>query len=131
MYYDDFDNKNKALEYFNKALIITQKYNDKRNTAISLHNIGSIHKDLGLYEVALKEEREALKFAQEINDYSQIAEIIGEISSISAENLTERCYNYCRICKKEDRRLSIYIFFGRDSRYCNTRSESIREISFC
>jgi len=95
MYYDDFDNKNEALEYFNKALIIAQKYNDKRNTAISLHNIGSIHKDLGLYEVAMKEEREALKFAQEINDYSQIAEIIGEISSIYAKmNNFQNAYEY-------------------------------------
>ena len=95
MYYDDFDNKNKALEYFNRALIITKKYNDKRNTALSLHNIGSIHKDLGLYEIALKEEREALKFAQEINDSSQIAEIIGEISSIYAKmNNYQNAYEY-------------------------------------
>ncbi len=94
-YYIEFHDLEKALEYFNRALIITKKYDDKGNIIrINLY-LGSIYKDMGEYNIALEKENEALQIAEEINDLLQIEYIYEEISSIYADMKDfENAFNY-------------------------------------
>jgi len=84
-YYEEFNDPDKALEYFNRSLIITQKYDDKENILRAFFYIGTIYIDTGKYEKAMEKENEALRIAQEINDYRQIKYIYREISNIYAK----------------------------------------------
>jgi tetratricopeptide (TPR) repeat protein len=81
-YYDDLKDLDKAQEFFNRSLIIAQKYDDKENIARAYHYIASIYKDEGKYNQALTQANNALIIAQEINDNTQITYILREISSI-------------------------------------------------
>lgn len=85
MYYTNFNDKNKALEYLNRSLIITKKYDDKGNIIKAYLYLGSIYKDMGNYKIALEKENEALKIAREVNDNMQIMNILEEMSSIYAK----------------------------------------------
>ncbi len=95
IYYYNFNEPNKALEYFNRSLTITKKNDDKIAVASSLYSIGSIYKDLGLYEKALENEIEALEISLIVNDNMRIVDILKEISYIHSKmNNYKKSYEY-------------------------------------
>ena len=59
---------NKAVEYANQALSISEKVNYKRGSAHSFINIANIHINQGEYEIGLKNYNKALAIRLEIGD---------------------------------------------------------------
>ena len=45
--YTDLGEKKKALDYFNQSLVMRNAVGDRAGEAGILHNIGSVHSDLG------------------------------------------------------------------------------------
>ena len=56
----------KALNYYNDALRIIRKTNDKNNEALILWSIGGLHTDFGEYSKSLAYYQQALNIAENI-----------------------------------------------------------------
>ncbi len=61
-------NKNDAIFYFNKALNISEKLNDKFSYAIQLGNIGRVYFEMKNYKQALDYYEKAIRIFDEIDD---------------------------------------------------------------
>ena len=95
IYYMKFFDIEKALEYFNRALVITRKYDDKENIARTIHYIAAINKDKGKYDKSIAQEYEALRIAKEIDDQFQKKCILQELSYMYADlHDFENAFNY-------------------------------------
>ena len=66
--YNECGNQEMALKYYEKALSIAQKKNNKLQISILLNNIANIYKDNGKHDLALEKYEESLKLRQLIND---------------------------------------------------------------
>ena len=55
--YSDLGENQKALQFYNQALLILRAVGDRRGEATTLHNIGQVYSDLG-------ENQKALQFCQ-------------------------------------------------------------------
>lgn len=73
---------NKALENYEKALIIKEELRDLRGIAIWLGNIGGVYKEQGDFPKALEYYLKALKIHQETGNKTHLASVLGEIGSL-------------------------------------------------
>ncbi len=62
-----------ALDYYFKALKISEETGDKRGIAQVMGYIGNVYKDEGNYNKALEYEEDALKFSEELGDKKLIS----------------------------------------------------------
>ncbi|HEY0003856.1 MAG TPA: tetratricopeptide repeat protein [Pyrinomonadaceae bacterium] len=72
----------KALEYYNRSLNITEELGDRSSVANSLHQIGSIHYLQSEYEIALDYYERSLNIKEEIGDRSGRSYSLGQIGTI-------------------------------------------------
>ena len=71
----------KSLEYYGKSLKIFEELKDKRNTALTLSNIGLVYQHKGMYQRALKHFHRALKISEELADKPLNARVIHNIGA--------------------------------------------------
>ncbi len=64
---NEYGNIDSALIYYQKALLIQERINDKNGTAASLNNIGFIYNHYGDVQKALEFYHKSLKICEEIN----------------------------------------------------------------
>jgi tetratricopeptide (TPR) repeat protein len=84
MIYSDLNQLNKTLEYFDRSLRISKRYNRKEDIAISLMDLASVLLIKKKYDPALENLIEALKILDKIND----------------PKLLRTCYNLMAECYK-------------------------------
>jgi tetratricopeptide (TPR) repeat protein len=85
----------KALEYFMKALKITEENNDKQGHAYALNNIGFIYDRQGQREKAFECLMKALKIREEIGDKRGVAESLNNIGwNYDHQGQTEKGLEY-------------------------------------
>ena len=80
--YRHLSDYNKALEYFSKALHITEEIGDKEGIAKTLGNIGLVYNDLSDYPKALEYYSKALLIHEEIGNKVGIASTLGNIGIV-------------------------------------------------
>jgi CHAT domain-containing protein/Tfp pilus assembly protein PilF len=66
--YDDLGEKQKALEYYDHALVIERELGNRADEASTLFNMGSAYGDLGEKQKALEHYDQALKLEREAGD---------------------------------------------------------------
>ncbi|MCK5038792.1 MAG: tetratricopeptide repeat protein [Thermoplasmata archaeon] len=71
-----------ALASLEKALMIAEHCQDKREIANVKHNIGSIHLHRGDNEIAVQYTEEALKIRKEINDIRKISSSLNNLGNL-------------------------------------------------
>jgi len=76
----------KALEYYNKALEIQERINDKMGIAYSLNNIGYVYNNLNDVPQALEYFHKSLKIQEEISDKYGLAVSYINIGTIYKDN---------------------------------------------
>ena len=80
--HDDLGEKEKALDYYNQALLITQEVGDESGEATILNNIGVVYRTLDDNEKALDYYNQALLITQEVGDKSGEATILNNIGGV-------------------------------------------------
>ncbi len=68
MIYSDLNQLNKTLEYFDRSLIISRRYDKKEEIALSLMDLASVLLIKKKYDTAIEKLIEALKLLDKIND---------------------------------------------------------------
>lgn len=81
--YSSMGQKEKALDYFNKALEIRRQQNDLNGIASCLQNIGVIYEKYEDYDSTLLLYNEALEIRKTLNRQSYIAELLMNIGIVS------------------------------------------------
>jgi len=66
--YNNVGQYQKALEYYQKVLVIRQKMGNPKGEAAELSNIGTLYSNSGQYEKALEHYQQAVAISREIND---------------------------------------------------------------
>jgi two-component system sensor histidine kinase/response regulator len=112
--YSERDNISKAIEYFNKALHIAEKYGEAA-TCQSLINLADLYTKTGEYEAAKKYASRALKISRDQTDSSNLA--------ISLFNISE-------IYRKTNRNDSARWYLG-ESMLISTRINDVHGVSYC
>jgi tetratricopeptide (TPR) repeat protein len=81
-----FDQKNypKALDYFQRALKITEELGEKSGISKSLKNMGDVYQNQGEYVKALEYYHRALKIAQELGKIPILKDIYHRLSKVYA-----------------------------------------------
>jgi tetratricopeptide (TPR) repeat protein len=79
--YDDLGEKQTALEYFNKALLMWRAVKNSAGQASALNNIGSIYDSLGDKKKALEYYEKALPLSHLGGNRTVEAEILGNIAA--------------------------------------------------
>lgn len=79
--YLDYGNTGKAIEYFNKALHIAEKYGET-GTAPALINLSDLYTKTGEYETAMRYATRALTISRSQGDSSNIAISLFNISEV-------------------------------------------------
>ncbi|UCE37635.1 MAG: tetratricopeptide repeat protein [Thermoplasmata archaeon] len=69
----------RALEYFNKSLMIREKIGDQKGIARIFNGFGILHADKGEYDNALKEFEKSLEIKKKIGDIREIAKSFNNI----------------------------------------------------
>lgn len=72
----------RALEFYQKSLVIYEEIGDKNGISSSLGNMGSIYIYQGNYPLALEYYQKSLAIQEEIGDKTGIASSMGNIGSI-------------------------------------------------
>jgi tetratricopeptide (TPR) repeat protein len=72
----------KALEYFEKSLLIKKKGDDVKVEGLTLNNIGSVYKTLGQYDRALEYFERSLQVKRKIGDVKNEADTINTIGEV-------------------------------------------------
>jgi class 3 adenylate cyclase len=67
------DSLPKAIEYYQRAMVIRERINDQRGIAAQHNNLGNVYELQGAYEKALTERRESLRIVEELGDSIRIA----------------------------------------------------------
>lgn len=80
--YDALEQKQKALEYLEKALLIRREVGDLYGEASTLKKIGMIHDDLGQRQKSLEYYEKALLIFREVRDRSSEATILNNIGLV-------------------------------------------------
>ena len=76
---NQLENKEKALEFYSKAVVAYQKNNNFSDEAYTLYEIGKIYYELGKKEKALKAFNQAGKVFQENGEYEKAVNILTRI----------------------------------------------------
>ena len=71
--HDALGDRERALEYYGRALPIMREVGDRAGEAVTLNNIGLVHNALGDRERALEYYGQALPIAREVGDRAQEA----------------------------------------------------------
>ena len=79
--YDSLGQRDKALEYYNKALPIREEVGDRGGLATTLNNIGSVYDSLGQRDKALEYYNKALPISEEVGDRGGLATTLNNIGS--------------------------------------------------
>ena len=66
--YDRMGQRDKALEYYNKALPISEEVGDRGGLATTLNNIGLVYNKMGQRDKALEYYNKALPIMEEVGD---------------------------------------------------------------
>ena len=82
MIYDESEDYNSAITYFNKSLDLSRKLNDKKNITSSLINISQAYQQIANYEESNKFAIEGVELAKEANDLK----LVRSFYSILANN---------------------------------------------
>jgi tetratricopeptide (TPR) repeat protein len=80
--YNAFSQKQKALEYYEKALSIFREVGDRSGEATVLNNIGGIYDDLGQKQKALGYYEKALPILREVRNRSVEASTLNNIGMV-------------------------------------------------
>jgi len=85
----------KALNYYQQALVIKQKLGDRLGEAKVLNNIGILLSNLGDKQSAMKNYEQSLSILQEIQASTSSGQVVHNIAAIySALNDSESAYHY-------------------------------------
>ncbi len=88
---------NKALEYYNKSLKLSEETNDIDGIATALSNIGLIYDNKNSFNEALSFYNRALEYREHMGDKSGISIILNSIGIIYFnKNQTDLSYQYAR-----------------------------------
>jgi len=71
----------KAIEYYERALVITREIGDRRNENTTLGNLGNAYRDLGQMEKAIEYYEMALVIAGEIGDRRNESTTLGNLGN--------------------------------------------------
>ncbi len=81
-YYESIGDYEAAIQYIKKALVIAEKFNDKKVIMRLKSNLGVINSELGFYEVALELLKDSIIYSEATNDdfhimydYNNIADV--------------------------------------------------------
>jgi tetratricopeptide (TPR) repeat protein len=95
--YRDLGQVEKAIKYYEQALVIAREIGDRRREGIWLGNLGIAYRDLGQVEKATEYHEQALEIAQEIGHrYLEVNELVNKgniISDISEFDNAVKFYN--------------------------------------
>ncbi|HEY9808580.1 MAG TPA: tetratricopeptide repeat protein [Halomicronema sp.] len=80
--YDDLDDKQKALEFYNQALPLFRAVEDKRGEAVTLNNIGLVYNHLGEQQKALEFYNQALPLRRGVGDERGEAVTLNNIGNV-------------------------------------------------
>jgi tetratricopeptide (TPR) repeat protein len=80
--YDDLAQKQKALEYYEKALAIFQDVGDRAGEAATLNNIGLVYEALGQKKKALAYYEKALSISKAVGDRAGEAATLNNIGLV-------------------------------------------------
>jgi len=72
----------KAIEYFEKALVLARKLGKRQNEAILRNNIGSIYEQTNEYEKAIEYYLKAVKIREAINDDFQLTSSFHSLGNV-------------------------------------------------
>lgn len=112
--YLEHANVGKAIEYFNKALHIAEKYGDAA-TCPALINLSDLYTRTGEYALAMKYASRALKISRELSDSS---------------NLAIALFNIGEIYRKTNR-IDSARWYLRESNLISTRIDDYEGVSYC
>ncbi len=101
VYQSDFELA-KALESYNRSLIIKRELKDKPGEAEVMCNIASVLYDSGSYTTAIQTFEQSLEISEEINDPAQSAEILASLGTVY-----ESTYRYDEAIESFNRSLEI------------------------
>jgi tetratricopeptide (TPR) repeat protein len=132
-----FQGKNKkAVEYFEKALVINKELNDSASISNSYENMGIVYKDLAEFDKALKYQMNSLKIREKIahprlvNTYANIAIIYKTMEDYEMEG------KYIMLALKkvkegqDNNPSNIAIIYNQLGGYCN-RKQNIDSSIYC
>ncbi len=93
--YDDLADKQKALDYYNKALPLLRAVGDRSNEANTLNNIGAVYASLDENQKALDHFGEALALDRSVGNHSGEAGTLDNIASVySSLGQKEKALDY-------------------------------------
>ena len=93
--YKNLDEKDKALFYNKKALQIAEAENDPRGIAAGKNNIALLYLELGLYELAAENFKDALQAELALNNtHGQINSLLGVGTAMVQMGEAEKSLNY-------------------------------------
>ena len=88
-------NHTKAIDYFNKSLIVRREISDNEGIANCLNNLGMIYKEQGNYSKSIEYFTQSLKIRDKINDQLGIGSSLNNIGLIYDEqNDYDQALNY-------------------------------------
>jgi tetratricopeptide (TPR) repeat protein len=80
--YDDLDDKQQALKYYNQSLPLSRQVDDKAGQAVTLSNIGKVYDDLGDKQQALKYYNQSLPLSRQVDDKAGEATTVNNIGTV-------------------------------------------------
>ena len=93
--YRDLGQTKKAIEYYERALVIAKEIGNRRNESITLGNLGNAHSDLGQIEKAIEYNKKALAISGEIGDRRNESITLGNLGiAYSALGQVEEAIEY-------------------------------------
>ena len=85
----------KAIEHYQKAMVIGERENDAKTLMTAYGNIGSLYINLGRYKMALEYQLKSLEIGQKTNDKEKLGSIYNNLSLIYAKfNENDKAIEY-------------------------------------
>ncbi len=107
-------NLQKALRYYLKALNLSKDAGCRKRTAVALHQIAGVYKDMSIYDKALEYYLESLEFKKKLKDSVSLANTLNSIGVIHFKKGTfEQALRYY------DKARKIYEKFNEESYLSN------------
>ncbi len=131
MIYSEMDQLKNTLKYFEKSLLISRRYNNKKEIAVSLMDISTILISDKEYDKAIKNLNEALDLSQDINDLNNLR---------SCYNLMSQAYKAAGDVKKSDEYYKYYLAYDKkiregdntpenfENNFLSAESENLHEV---
>ena len=118
MIYSELNQIKNTLKYFEKSLLISRRYNNKKEMAVSLMDISTILTFNKEYDKAVKDLEEALKISQDINDLNNLR---------TCYNLMSQSYKAAGDNKKSDEYYKYFMAYDKKIREGTEIPEYIKE----